>query len=248
MRGAAVAVFALIAAPAFGADLPTTKSPPPPPLPTALNWTGAYVGVEAGYGWVGETQTFLDTDGFAVDPTGTTYNTNRSGFLGGFDAGYNYQIGQFVLGAEGSFDFTGIKGESVTNSILYPTLGLTVDEHGKTDWYATLTGRVGFAIDPALLYVKGGAVWSQQEYGGNVTLAGFAPTVYPNFNDTRVGWTIGTGVEYAFTKNVSAFAEYDYLDFGTKTYHITDSAGATHTTYSVKTDANLAKVGLNYRF
>ena len=248
MRRIAFAVFVLAAAPAFGADLPTTKSPPSPPVATAYSWTGGYVGVEAGYGSVGETLTYLSTDGFAVDPPGTTYNTNRNGFLGGFDAGYNYQVGQFVLGAEGDFNFTRIKGESVTNSILFPTAGVTIYDYGKTDWYGTLTGRAGVALDAALLYAKGGAAWSQQEYGASVTITGLAPTIYPNFDDTRVGWTIGAGIEYAFSRNVSAFAEYDYLDFGTKTYFITDTTGTTHTTYSAKTDASVAKVGLNYRF
>ena len=87
-----------------------------------------------------------------------------------------------------------------------------------TNWIATLAGRLGYAFDHTLIYVKGGAAFADVDRwvawnGGKVF----------NDSDTRSGWTIGAGVEYAFAPNWSAKLEYDYLDFGS------DHAGFSYT-------------------
>jgi len=101
------------------------------------------------------------------------------------------------------------------------------------NWYATLTGRVGYAWDNWLWYVKGGAAWSDMEYrfGGFGTLS-----------DTRVGWTVGTGVEWALAPQWSAKLEYNFLDFGKDTFNFAARP------VDVDTHVHLVKAGINYRF
>ena len=97
----------------------------------------------------------------------------------------------------------------------------------NTDWFATLTGRVGYAIVPqALLYVKGGAAWARATYS-DVDPSG---TTYAPFSGqasaTPSGWTIGGGTEYAFRPNWSVFVEYDYIDLGSRNVALTYNCGA----------------------
>ncbi len=99
------------------------------------------------------------------------------------------------------------------------------------NWYSTLTGRVGYAVDNWLWYVKGGAAWADVDYSiGGVKLG-----------DTRTGWTVGGGLEYGLTPNWSAKLEYNFLDFGSD--NIAAPIGV-----KADTQAHLFKAGLNYRF
>ena len=77
---------------------------------------------------------------------------------------------------------------------------------------------------------------------------GFAPVTYAAFPDIRTGYLVGAGAEWAISRNVAVFAEYNYLNFGTRTYNVTDTTGTVNTTYSARTSANLAKLGINYHF
>jgi outer membrane immunogenic protein len=243
MRRLPLLVLASLAAvPASAADLIARKAPVAEAQ--VFSWTGFYAGAHLGGGWVNETQTFLGTGGVALDPVGTAYGTNRSSILGGLNAGYNYQIGRVVLGAAGDFSWTRANGSSVTPAINVP--GFVLTSNGRAGWYATLTGRVGVAFDRVLVYGKGGVAWSRQVYDGRAD--GFAPVVYSPFSDIRTGYVVGLGAEWAATRNISVFAEYNYMNFNTKTYNVTDTTGTVTTTYSAKTSANLAKLGVNYRF
>lgn len=241
-RLALLIASSLAAAPASAADLIARKAPAAEAQ--VFSWTGFYAGAHVGGGWIRETQSFLGTTGFPLDPAGTNYGTNRASALGGFNAGYNYQIGHVVLGAAGDFSWTRANGSSVTPSINVP--GFVLMSNGRTDWYATLTGRVGVAFDRVLVYGKGGVAWSRQVYDGRAD--GFVSVVYSPFSDIRTGYVVGAGAEWAATNNISVFAEYNYMNFNTKTYNVTDTTGAATTTYSAKTSANLAKLGVNYHF
>ncbi|MCP3462821.1 outer membrane protein [Bradyrhizobium sp. CCGUVB23] len=232
----------LAAVPASAADLIARKAPLQETQ--VFSWTGFYAGAHLGGGSVYETQTFLGTTGFAIDPVGTSYTTNRSSVLGGINAGYNYQVGHVVLGVAGDVSGTRANGSSVTPAINVP--GFVLTSNGRTDWYATLTGRLGVTFDQVLLYGKGGVAWSRQVYDGRAD--GFASVIYSPFSDIRTGYVVGAGAEWAATRNISMFAEYNYLNFSTKTYNVTDTTGAVTTTYSAKTSANLAKLGVNYHF
>ena len=156
-----------------------------------------------------------------------------TGLLGGV-IGYNYQIGQFVLGLEG--DAGGVLGGSHTVPL---TAGGSPPPAVRT--LADIRGRLGYAIaDRALLYVAGGAAFGDQKTAYS-TLAG-APIA--SFDNGRTGWTIGGGLDYAFTNNWVGRVEYRYTDLGANTYYLVPV-----TTYDrVRDTGSAVLVGLMYKF
>ncbi len=228
---AVVAGTALCLASANAADLP----PPPTPAPVApiayappvYNWTGFYFGGHIGGGYANSS--WSDEFTGAND----TFNTGV-GFLGGAQAGANVQFNALVLGVEGDFSWTDLKG-SGTDSI-----GDTISTDPQ--WTSTVTGRIGAAFDRLLFYGKGGLALAEDQSSltdldGNTSSTSFM----------RTGWTVGGGLEYALDNNWSAKIEYDYLAFGSKPLDFSTPALG-----SVSTNASLnvqeVKAGLNFRF
>jgi outer membrane immunogenic protein len=219
---AAIGVLVAMGA-ALAADAPERRLPKPrhPTYVPFFTWNGFYVGINGGYGfgrsnWR-DTITGISTGDFDVN-----------GPLFGATAGYNVQLGGFVFGAEGDFDWSNIKGSTTTNCI-------TTCET-KNNWLATARGRVGYAFDRFLPYFTGGIAFG--EIKGSV--AGFG-----SFTETRTGWTLGGGVEYAFVDRVSAKLEYLYVDLGNATCNATCSGG---NPVDVSFATNVLRAGVNYRF
>jgi outer membrane immunogenic protein len=210
---------------AMAADInrPVYKAPPAGVLPAAYDWTGFYIGGHIGYGWAKNTF----TDPFVPF---SVSDSNANGIMGGGQVGYNYQIGQFVIGVEGDMSGTGIKGGPAVLGANFNT---------NVDWTATATGRAGLAFDRWLVYAKGGAAWAHDRYSTNFYT--FPGTV--ELTDTRFGWTVGAGVEYAFAPQWSAKLEYNYMDFGTK-----NVAFAPGRLTDVNQQINAVKLGVNYKF
>jgi outer membrane immunogenic protein len=148
---------------------------------------------------------------------------NVDGGVVGGTVGYNYQINQFVIGMEGDWDWADLSKHGINALGSY---------HNKIDDLVTVRARAGYAIDRALLYVTGGYAGAEDK----ISVPGYSST------DWHSGGVIGAGVEYAFTNNISAKAEYLYAPLGDKTY----SNGVN----SAKSDVNLSLVraGLNYKF
>jgi outer membrane immunogenic protein len=124
-------------------------------------------------------------------------------------------------------------------------------------WYATATAKAGVAANDWLFYAKGGGAWMRVDYTQGVLLGGGGLESVQAISDHRTGFTVGGGVEYAMTENLSAKVEYDFLDFGTKAYSFNalsaGAAGAPLTPVgampvSIKSFTNLFTVGLNYRY
>jgi len=115
---------------------------------------------------------------------------------------------------------------------------------------ASVTSRVGHAWDRFLGYVKGGAAWEKDDLTFTFVPTGFSA----NFSDTRSGWTIGVGGEYAFTNWLTAFVEYDYYDFGNRTDGVVCAAaacfagGPNRVDFNIKETKSVFKVGLNVLF
>jgi len=221
MRRFTLALFAAAVAlgvtAANAADLgqrPVYKAAPAPMM-AAYNWSGFYVGGHLGYGWSSEEARFATN--------GLSGATDPSGFLGGAQIGFNWQTGAFVFGVEGDWSWTNADGST--------TIGGT-GVNANHNWYATATARVGYAWDNWLWYVKGGAAWMDADY--NIT--GLTAV-----GDTRTGWTIGTGFEWALGNNWSAKIEYNYLDFGSERF-------ALPTATDIDSQSHLVKFGVNYRF
>ena len=124
-----------------------------------------------------------------------------------------------------------IKGGTNTGSVFGAPLGATFNT--EVDWASTLTGRVGVAFDRWLVYGKGGVAWASDSYTTN--LYTFPASV--EMTDTRIGWTAGAGVEYAFAPRWSAKLEYNYMDFGTKPFRSRRGPRPTSTSRSMRSSS-----------
>jgi outer membrane immunogenic protein len=193
----------LAAGPVLAADLPSRKAPPVAPVVYApvFTWTGFYVGINAGGAWTGNNNNNLLPYGFAPsNGTLPTYvslaslynynnnNNNNSGFTGGIQAGYNYQIGSFVVGAEADINYLEHNNHRAlyTSPFFYgdpagPAAGGIVgglgdpfsgyyqvlagnNNNNNNNYFGTVRARLGWAIDRALLYVTGGLAYGAQNY------------------------------------------------------------------------------------
>ncbi len=136
------------------------------------------------------------------------------GLVGGAQAGVDYQFSSVVVGAQASWSSSYINGQNTQNTVGGASqLRLT----SEPTWFASLTGRVGYAANTLLFYVKGGGAWMHIEHVQDVLAAGGATTSSQSISDNRSGFVAGVGLEYAMTENLSALFEYDFYDFGTKT-------------------------------
>ncbi len=214
-------------------------------MPAAVyNWTGFYVGGHIGGGWVDENANIISTTGVLLNPLGTVISGNRSGFLGGVQGGYNVQVSNWVFGLGADASWTDANVATATAATLIP--GGVTNTAGRTNWYVTATGRIGYAWNNVLVYGKGGAAWMNENISGGATAGGVTLITNP-ITDTRSGWIAGAGVEYGFAPNWTVFAEYNYLDFGSKNYTITSNLPVTSVTH-IKTTVDVLKVGANLRF
>jgi outer membrane immunogenic protein len=250
---------------AFAADLPSHAPPPvfvpPPPL---FSWTGLYAGINAGYHWGGSSFNFTgtDTDGAGI---GTALNAGAilfpvargaSGFIGGGQIGYNYQIQSFVLGLE--VDIDGATGRNSRVAFHDGDLGfvpIASANAQQLDWLGTVRGRLGWTpIDHLLIYGTGGLAFGQSQAAFSVVAPTAGPPVFAfASNSAKVGWAAGGGVEYALPANWSNWSvkvEYLYYDLGRTTSSIfyTYAPNTSSVTGSIRHNGNIIRAGLNYRF
>lgn len=168
---------------AQAADLgrqPIAKAPPY--VAPYYNWTGFYVGINAGGGWGDSTW------------TGVASGFDTSGGLVGGTIGYNMQLGQAVVGLEGDINWSGISGSGVC------AFGCQT----QNNWFGTVRGRLGYAWDRFMPYVTGGLAF------GDIEANAVAP--FASASTTNAGWALGAGVEFAMSPNWSAKVEYLHLD------------------------------------
>jgi outer membrane immunogenic protein len=193
----------------------------------------------------------------------------RSGVIGGGQIGYNWQVNQFVLGVEADAVGTGLKGSSATASrtigapiFAVPVTQTVTVDFGHVEWMASFRGRAGFAVNQALFYVTGGGAVA--EFGGSRTTLVNGPGIsipaagtYVATNGgstTRWGWTVGGGVEWAFSQNWSVAGEYRHTDFGNRstTFDIPSGLAAAPIFFTGTSSSRLtvdqATARLNYRF
>jgi outer membrane immunogenic protein len=177
----------------------------------AYNWTGFYIGINGGGG-------FGRSD-FSAPLSSGRFNT--SGANVGGTIGYNWQMNQTVFGIEGDGDWSNIRGSSAC--------GLTTCET-RNDWLATARGRLGYSFDRFMPYVTGGAAF------GNIktSVAGVGSS-----DTTKVGWTVGAGLEAALVGPWTAKIEYLYADLGRNSSVLGSDA---------RFNTNLVRAGFNYRF
>jgi outer membrane immunogenic protein len=211
-------VFAT-AAPAISADSrrPAYKSPV---YVAPFTWSGFYVGINGSYGW--------GNASFTDSVLGSS-TAKATGYLEGATIGYNLQTGSWVWGVEGDFDFSTVKGAEST--VCAPTPGCEM----RNRWLSTGRGRIGYAFDRFLVYGTGGAAYGELKFtnpgGGSET-------------KSKLGWTLGAGVERALMGAWSIKAEYLYVDLGSVNCSPTACGPDSH----IKMPLNIARLGVNYRF
>jgi outer membrane immunogenic protein len=245
MKRMAIAMLLLASTAAYGADLSTAGliAKAPPVIPT-ISWTGFYLGANVGGGW-GTTQTAVDN--IAVS------NITSQGILGGVQGGFNYQLGNIVMGLEADGEWTGISGTGPCTAGLI--IGCT--QTNKLKWEADVAGRLGYSFDKFLPYIKGGWAW------GNLTRSASVPVGHINNgnaydvasqSDTRSGWLLGVGLEYAISNHWSAKLEYNFIDFGTQNTSVVFTGPGlgnrpfTLNNVSFKDEYQTVKAGINYKF
>jgi outer membrane immunogenic protein len=233
----------LISSPALAAD--PVVNPPVDYVSPAFNWSGFYVGIHAGGAWGRQhdnqseefdSGTGTGTTGGSSEPPPTTSGDafDLDGFIGGVHVGHNWQKDSVVYGIEGDFDFTNIKGGTDFNYANGPAGHLSL----KSDWQASLRARAGYAVDTWLFYATGGVAFAHAK------LSATDGKITASDKNTHVGWTVGAGIEKAFTPNLIGRLEARYTDFGKKTYDLGDFGS------SIRSDWHQASVtvGLSYKF
>jgi outer membrane immunogenic protein len=250
---------------ALAADL---RVAPPRYVPT-FNWTGCYGGVHAGADYLYDRNTAVTANtipgGTPDFPVGYPFNEAKGvGALGGFQAGCNYQFGQWVIGAEGQFSWTGTDINSNNISPVLSAAGVPVHyttSDVREPWLGTAALRFGYAWDKYFIYVKGGYGWGEFRSTTSNFNTGNAPLVvnstFPvltsvsNSSQTRGAYMVGAGIEHMFLQNVSFKTDFEYLDYGTKNVTSTDVFGGGTGIVNIRSAHAyefLWKVGLNFYF
>ena len=170
-------------------DVPAAPAAPmeEPPLNT---WSGPYAGVVLGYGFGGDARD--KTAGNSID---------QKGFLGGGFAGYNYDAGGVVVGAEADIGYSGVKGDNAGTSV-------------KSGVEGSLRARVGYDLTPAMVYATGGIAATNLEVKDATS----------DSNKTLLGVTLGAGVETKITESITARTEYRYTNYQTQTFNLDSGA------------------------
>jgi outer membrane immunogenic protein len=245
----AICSLILAAGPALAADMPihATKAPVLPPV---FTWSGCYLGGHVGGGRSSQqitdpVQLVQDTLSGAPVTTGiTTVNLNPIGVVVGGQIGCDYQFApSWVAGVAGSASGSTMK-DSTSVALPLGLPGETALVTARTDFIASATARLGYAADRWLFYVKGGAAWAGGKYDVTGTFNGL-PFGFEGL-DQRVGWTVGGGIDWAFSTHWSIALEYDYHQFGHRNVLMSDAVNAVSGPVDIKQSVQIAKVGLNF--
>jgi outer membrane immunogenic protein len=276
LRTATMIAAAFLAGASLAADLPSRKAAPafvtPAPI---IDWTGIYVGVQAGYGFgVKAIPLSYYQNGWQANPlsikdpllpkftpyefgSGASAFVNTSGFFAGGVIGYNQQFGKFVVGVDADFN-PRIAGHGQTATFALPTLGVypSIATVGETwNWGSTIDGRAGYLVTPSLLlYVRGGLALVQTP--GHITTANLAllSSGYGTSGAVYSGWNVGGGVEYKLTPSISTKVQYTHIDVGSHTMSLSglawDAAGQQETQLyigRIHPREDVVTVGVNFQ-
>ena len=220
MKKVLLACSALIAALSFvsaaqAADMPASPS---------YNWTGLYFGANAGVSWNNSSlNNDVIADGLRYDELRNKIQGDQTAFTAGGLIGYNYQIDQIVLGAEADFNYLGFSDSNQRHVVYndFPNGGDTIDVNAKSsldmNWFGTIRGRLGYAIDNVLIYGTGGLAYgnvnASSKVDANYNSGEFSDSWKGSLDQTNWGWTVGGGIEYG-VDNWSFGAEYLYVNLG----------------------------------
>lgn len=245
MRTIAALSLLMTVAAASAADFP--KPPliyPPPPMPPLVAfplWAGFYVGGNLGGGWANTSADFTAAGvGFA------SADNHMSGVTGGMQAGYNWQNGPYVFGAETDFQAANIDGTlSTACPVALCGVPLSARYEQKVPWFGTVRARVGYGMDSWLIYATGGYAYARLQTDAAANAGG--ATAHLSQDNTRSGWAAGGGIEVALARRWSVRAEYLFMDFAnaTTTWAV---PGLPRLSDDTTFNMNVVRAGVNYRF
>lgn len=245
----------LATGPAFAADMPV-KAPAAP----AYQWTGCYVGLNGGAGaGASNFTTTVGPGGYLAagdatevtnDGTGSANNTN---FLGGGQAGCNWQTGTVVFGLEGDFDYFHNNSKFDNNTNMLPVSGLpfVIGQSLVTDYLSTVRPRIGIAADRNFAYITGGAAFTQASYAESYADGGAPPGIgSATASKFLTGWTAGAGWEHAWTDHWTFKVEYLFASFPTTsaTGVVTGLGGSNPLLGSADLVIQTLRAGVNFKF
>jgi outer membrane immunogenic protein len=257
----ALVAFGMISS-AQAADMPKKMYTKAPVMVVPPSWTGWYAGVNAGYGFGSNSNTFSFIPTFVpAEPfDNASYNDKLNGFIGGGQIGYNYQItpNSWVAGVEADVQYTDFKGSASATGNLASFNGIrgglgnpwVYNQDQRVSWLSTVRGRLGWTPTDHtwLFYATGGlAVGGVKASDSLMFPTGVAWT--GSTSATKAGWTLGGGVEARLPDNWSVKAEYLYYDLGRLTVNGTPNIATTVTnTTDFAFRGNIVRVGLNKHF
>lgn len=218
----------VVAAPAFSADLAMYTKAPAGVAP-AYDWSGFYVGVFGGGGYGNHN---LNN---TLGPAGNanfTVNYSAQGALAGGEVGYNVQSGNFLVGIEGDYAWSDIKGDDA--------FALGSNDATRLRGVGTLRARAGFTIDRWLMFFTGGWAYGDLQHTNTDPVFGI-----DQFTATRSGLTGGGGIAYAVTDNLIGKVEYRYYDFGA---YSRNGAVNNQLPYTVNSTYSVVTLGLDFKF
>jgi outer membrane immunogenic protein len=230
-----------MAAPAVAADLPArTYKAPPPMMATIYDWSGFYVGVNGGYG---TSHKCVDNAGFVgallAVPVRDNCGDATGGLVGG-QVGYNWQAGSWVFGLEAQGDWANLSGSAPS------TLLPGISARARIDGIGLFTGRIGYAWNNVLLYVKGGGAVVADRYNAYFTGTGVDVATA---SETRWGGVAGAGIEFGFSPNWTVGVEYNHLFLDNR--NVTFAApiiAPLQPVQRIYQDADLVTARVSYRF
>jgi outer membrane immunogenic protein len=261
--GAATAGFLLSLA--SGAARAADLTLPIQTQPSTYNWGGFYLGGSIGgnitSNWNADTEgdtTFsFDNNNGGLVPI--TLDTGKGGLIGGVEAGYNYQFSAFVVGAEA--DISAIQASGGGSFTSFATLmgsKFTTSASEKMDYLSTVRLRVGYTpLDRFLVYASGGVAFGGVQTSGNVVMNSTPANQWNgSSSEIRSGYTLGGGLEYALTQNITLKGEYLYYNIGSRDSLVTGNAGvranpsldAYFYDYKTTTAGSILRAGVNYKF
>jgi len=257
---------------AMAADLPArvyTKAPAF--VDPGYNWSGFYLGGNVGYSWGKSNDTSAFTNGAGTTLSTSIGSSNLDGVVGGGQAGYNWQVQNWVWGLEGDIQATGERGSRDISCpvglctpstvlpgfralvILVPGAAVPASLDQKIEWFGTVRARAGVLVTPRVLfYATGGLAYG--EVNSRETIGGSSFSA----SDTRVGYTVGGGIEGALGGNWTAKLEYLYVDLGRTSGSFATpipafgagvvANGTLTSSYNSHITDNVLRVGVNYNF
>lgn len=209
----------------------------------AANWSGFYLGGNFGSGY-GRDRSSLSVPGPFVD----TFNLASDGFIGGVQAGYNWQAANWVFGLEA--DIQGATLQDDKTCVLTCSAGLFAAYDAKLPWFGTVRGRLGYSVGSTLFYATGGLAYGSIKT--KIATNSFVGPVTQSFSHTNTGWTAGAGIETPITllgllgPNWTTKTEYLYVDLGSTSDSFIFGAVPATTTRSVT--EHVFRTGINYHF